>query len=94
MTTNTKTIAVLGTLDSKGQEHAFVADLIRELGHTPLLIDVGTGSDPTIQPDITRFEVAHAGGIDLEALMARKDRGECVVAMSRSRPQTGCPARR
>ena len=50
MSEPSKTIAVLGTLDSKGEEHAFVADLIREKGHIPLLIDVGTGSEPTIQP--------------------------------------------
>ncbi len=87
MNTEPKTIAVLGTLDSKGEEHAFVADLIRGKGHLPLLIDVGTGAEPTTQPDITRFEVAAAGGIDLEALMARKDRGECVVAMSEAAPK-------
>lgn len=81
-----KTIAVLGTLDSKGEEHAFVADLIRARGHVPILIDVGTGSEPTITPDFTRFEVAAAAGIELEALMERKDRGECVVAMSKAAP--------
>ncbi len=86
MTTRPKTIAVLGTLDSKGEEHAFVADLIRQRGHTPLLIDVGTGAEPTVQPDVTRFEVAAAGGIDLPALMAKKDRGECVTAMSEAAP--------
>ena len=36
------TIAILGTLDTKGEEHAFVANLIRKRGHKPLLIDVGT----------------------------------------------------
>jgi len=87
MTTEPQTIAVLGTLDSKGEEHAFVAELIRQKGHTPLLIDVGTGADPAIQPDITRFEVAAAGGLDLAALMARKDRGECVTAMSEATPK-------
>ncbi|MGY8653585.1 MAG: Tm-1-like ATP-binding domain-containing protein [Verrucomicrobiia bacterium] len=87
MSKESKTIAVLGTLDSKGEEHAFVADLIRQQGHTPLLIDVGTGADPTIAPDISRFEVAAAGDIDLEALIARKDRGECVVAMSEAAPK-------
>jgi len=82
MNTPAKTIAVLGTLDSKGEEHAFVADLIREKGHIPLLIDVGTGAEPTVKPDITRFEVAAAGNIDLQTLIDRQDRGECVVAMS------------
>ncbi len=83
---NGKTIAVLGTLDSKGEEHAFVADLIRKRGHTPLLIDVGSGGEPTVKPDIDRFDVAAAGEIDLKALMARKDRGECVTAMSQAAP--------
>lgn len=55
------TIAVLGTLDSKGHEHQFVADIIRKLGHTPLLIDVGSGDDPQVTPDITRFQVAEIG---------------------------------
>ena len=87
MPNSNKTIAVLGTLDSKGEEHNFVANLIRKKRHTPLLIDVGTGTEPTIRPDISRHEVAKAGGIDLEALMARKDRGECVVAMSEAAPK-------
>jgi uncharacterized protein (UPF0261 family) len=80
------TIAVLGTLDSKGEEHAFVAALIAQHGHKPLLIDVGTGGPATVQPAITREEVAAAAGIDLAALMAKKDRGECVVAMTKAAP--------
>jgi len=80
------TIAVLGTLDSKGEEHAFVAELIRGRGHEVLLIDVGTGEEPTITPDITRHEVAEAGGIDLEEIMARRDRGKSVSAMSEAAP--------
>ena len=80
------TIAVLGTLDSKGEEHAFVAALIAQHGHKPLLIDVGTGGPATVQPDITREQVAEAAGIDLAALMAKKDRGECVVAMTKAAP--------
>ena len=80
------TIAVLGTLDSKGEEHAFVAALIARHGHNPLLIDVGTGGPATVQPDVTREQVAAAAGIDLAALMAKKDRGECVVAMTKAAP--------
>lgn len=80
------TIAVLGTLDSKGSEHAFVASLIRGRGHQTLLLDVGTGEPPTIRPDIGRDEIAAAAGIDLAALTARRDRGECVVAMSQAAP--------
>ena len=76
------TIAVLGTLDTKGPEHAYVADLLRARGHQPLLIDTGTGAPATVTPDIAREEVAKAGGVDLPALLARRDRGEAVTAMS------------
>ncbi|MDP4624860.1 MAG: Tm-1-like ATP-binding domain-containing protein [Akkermansiaceae bacterium] len=81
-----KTIAVLGTLDTKGTEHSFIADLIREKGHKTLLIDVGTSTPPTVAPDITREQVAAAAGIDLDSLIARQDRGECVVAISKAAP--------
>jgi len=80
------TIAVLGTLDSKGEEHAFVAGLIAARGHQPLLIDVGTGGPPAVAPDITREQVAASIGLDLAALMAKKDRGACVVAMTHAAP--------
>lgn len=55
------TIAVLGTLDTKGEEHAFVAQRIRERGHTTLLIDAGTGGPPQVPPDMTREMVARCG---------------------------------
>lgn len=80
------TIAVLGTLDTKGHEHAFVAGLIRERGHDPLLIDVGTGAEPQDTPDITRYDVARSAGLDFQVLLDKQDRGECVVAMSRAVP--------
>ena len=80
------TIAVLGTLDTKGEEHAFVAEVIRARGHTPLLIDVGTLEAPTIRPDISREEVARAAGLDFAALQSRRDRGESVAAMSQAAP--------
>jgi uncharacterized protein (UPF0261 family) len=63
-----------------------VAALIAQHGHKPLLIDVGTGGPATVQPDITREQVAASAGIDLAGLMAKKDRGECVVAMTKAAP--------
>src|SRR5258706_1445378 len=80
------TIVILGTLDTKGAEHAFVAEQIRARGHKTLIIDVGTLGEPSLKPDITRAEVAQAAGIDLAALAAKKDRGESVAAMTRSAP--------
>src|SRR5436190_17028153 len=80
------TIAVLGTMDTKGEEHGFVAGLLRRRGHTPLIIDVGTLEAPQVKPDVTREEVADAAGADLAVLVARRDRGEAVAAMSRGAP--------
>jgi len=81
-----KTIAVLGTLDTKGIEHAYVAGLIKSQGYDVLLVDVGTGLDPQVPPDITRWEVAFEAGIDLPAVLAKRDRGEAVAAMVQAAP--------
>ena len=59
------TIAVLGTMDTKGIEHGFVADLIRQRGHAVIVIDVGTLGESRLKPDITRAEVAAAARVAL-----------------------------
>ena len=73
------TIALLGTMDTKGLEHEFVAEQIRARGHRTLVIDVGTDGPPQIAPDVTREEVAQSAGFDLAALIARHDRGEATA---------------
>ena len=80
------TIALLGTMDTKGHEHSFVAGQIRARGHQTLIIDLGTDGAPQIPPDITREEVAELAELDLAALIARHDRGEAVAAMSEVAP--------
>src|SRR3954468_5684866 len=80
------TIAVLGTMDTKGEEHAFVADLIRKRGHKVMVIDVGILESATLKPDITRDEVAAAADANLAELVAKRDRGEAVRAMSLGAP--------
>ncbi|MBX3748062.1 MAG: Tm-1-like ATP-binding domain-containing protein [Verrucomicrobiae bacterium] len=80
------TIAVLGTLDTKGAEHAYVADLIRTRGHEVLILDVGTLAPPTLTPHIPRETIAAAAQADPAQLAARRDRGEAVTAMSRGAP--------
>ena len=78
------TIAVLGTFDTKGAEHAFIAEAIRSRGHEPLLIHVGCLDEPPITPDVPVEEVAAAGGEDWQAVFAKKDRGESVALMARA----------
>jgi uncharacterized protein (UPF0261 family) len=80
------TIAVLGTFDTKGEEHGYVAGLIRDRGHRVLRVDVGTLEPPRLEADVTRDEVATAGGGNLAEVVARRDRGEAVALMTRGAP--------
>src|SRR6185503_1437784 len=80
------TIAILGTMDTKGEEHGFVAEQIQKRGHKTLVIDVGVLEKPGLNPDITRVDVAQAAGLDLHKVIAQRDRGEAVAAMSRGAP--------
>lgn len=79
----TKTIALLGALDTKGAEYAFVKQCIEARGHRTLLVDVGVLGAPAVEPDVSRAEVAAAGGASIDSLVAKQDRGEAVAAMAR-----------
>lgn len=59
-------IALVGTLDTKAQEYAFVRDCIQEHGTEALLVNIGFGFDPGIAPDITATEVAKYADTTLE----------------------------
>lgn len=75
------TVVVLGTMDSKGQELAYVRDIIAAQGLDTLLVDTGI-FEPSVSPDISREEVAQLAGIDLDSIVSRRDRGEAVAAMT------------
>ncbi|MBI3871216.1 MAG: Tm-1-like ATP-binding domain-containing protein [Verrucomicrobia bacterium] len=81
------TIGILGTMDTKGEEHGYVAERVRERGHRALIIDVGTLGPPTLAPDVTREQVLETIGVRLADLAARKDRGESVAAMAKAAPE-------
>ncbi len=76
-----RTILLVGTLDTKGEEYGYVRDLIRARGHEVLILDLGVLGDPQIEADIGADEVARAGGATLEELRARGDRGEAIEVM-------------
>jgi uncharacterized protein (UPF0261 family) len=78
-----KTVALLGALDTKGAEYAFVKQCVEARGHRTLLIDVSIIGPPNPPPDVTRQQVAEAAGTTIEALVARNDRGEALAAMAR-----------
>ncbi|GAB7011714.1 Tm-1-like ATP-binding domain-containing protein [Halorubrum trueperi] len=75
------TVAIVGTLDTKGEEIGFARDVLEAQGVAVTLVDVGVMGAPEIEPDVSAAEVADAGGADLDALRAAGDRGEAVEAM-------------
>jgi uncharacterized protein (UPF0261 family) len=74
-----RTVAILGTLDTKGVEYKFVKDRIEADGVSTLVIDVGVGGQPTFTPDICASEVAKAAGVDLNDLIKERDRGRSIA---------------
>jgi len=75
-----KTIAIVATLDTKGEEVKFAKELIEKLGHHALIIDVGVWLKPTIIPDITREDVAKAAGKEWE-LVLKGEKAERIKTM-------------
>jgi uncharacterized protein (UPF0261 family) len=77
-----KTVALIGTLDTKGEEFAFLRDWIESCGLRTLTVDVGVLGNPPFTPDVSRAAVAAAANEDLEGLIAQKDRGRSVQTMA------------
>ena len=74
-------ILLPGTLDTKGEEYAFIRELLRARGHEPIVMDLGILEEPAFTPDISAAHVAKEGGGSLDELRARKDRGTAVDVM-------------
>ena len=77
-----KTVVIVGALDTKGKEFAYVKDLIEKEGLKTLVVDFGVMGEPDFPPDITREEVARQGGGDLAALASGQHKDEAMKAMA------------
>ena len=72
-----KRIYVVGTADTKGEELAHLCGLIRALGASPVLVDVGIKA-PTVPVDVPADEVAAHGA---KGILALTERGPAVAGM-------------
>jgi len=77
----TKTVLLIGTLDTKGVEIGYVRDRIREQGVETLVLDSGILDRPLLEADIPRADVAAAGGHELAELQRAGTRGAAVERM-------------
>jgi uncharacterized protein (UPF0261 family) len=62
------TVVLVGTLDTKGPEYAFVRDRLRELGVDVAVVDVGVLGEPSFPPDVSAADVARAAGTEIADL--------------------------
>ena len=81
----TKNIIVIGTMDTKGYESAYLVERINAAGKskgvTTTIVDVGIRGDAVgIIPDIDRYKVALTGGHDISEVR-RQVRGDAIAMM-------------
>ncbi len=77
-----KTILILGTLDTKGNQVLFIKDLIEKAGHNVLIMDNGTRKAPSLNADITCDEIAFAANTSIEEIRSSKDRAKITSIMT------------
>lgn len=77
-----KTVAIIGTCDTKGPELAYVRDRLKSLGVNAMVIDSGILGEPLgISPDIDRATAATYGNTTIDALRNAGSRGKAVRGM-------------
>jgi uncharacterized protein (UPF0261 family) len=81
--THKGTIAILGTLDTKGQEVAYMKGLLEAQGLSAIIIDVGPLGPPSIPPDITNEEIARWAGWELSNLIQAGERDRMMQEMGK-----------
>ena len=76
------TVVLLGTLDTKGAEYAFLRDVLLAAGVDVTVVHAGIFAASGISPDVDHQEVARHAGVDVEQLASAGDRGAAVAAMA------------
>lgn len=72
-------VLLIGTLDTKGEEVAFIRDRLEARGLGVLTMDAGSVGPPRFRPSIGREEVFRRAGTTIEEVVAGGDRGRAVA---------------
>lgn len=75
-------IVIIGSLDTKGIEVAYIRDLIQRAGQTTIVLDSGTLGSAATTADFDRSQVALAGGESLPDLLGSGDKARCQNTMT------------
>jgi len=83
MSSRPKTVLILATLDTKGEEALFLKREIESKGLRTITMDVGVKGEPYFEPEIPRQEVAQAVSQTVEGLLALRDEAKAMGEMAR-----------
>ena len=78
-----KIIAILATMDTKGAEANFIRQELQKLEAESLLIDIGVIGEPGTAVDVSKEEVALAGGSTMADILKKPTRQEASEIMIR-----------
>ena len=78
-----KIVAVIGTLDTRGEEIQYLRDRIEELGHIAKVIDIGVLGPVPFAPFVMREDVAQASGTTIKDIIALNHEGKAMSTMAR-----------
>jgi uncharacterized protein (UPF0261 family) len=76
-------VYLLATLDTKGEEAAFLRSRLTEAGIAVTLVDVGCLGKPAVAADIPREQIYVASGTNLAEVQAQADRGHAVTTAAK-----------
>ena len=77
-----KSIVIIGTANTKGEQLRFLKERIESRGHRGILMDISMGGAPAFEADITPEEIAHLAGKDIAKIRGSKDRLSITHTMS------------
>jgi uncharacterized protein (UPF0261 family) len=79
--TKAPAVLLIATFDTKAEEALYLRDKMESLGCRVLVMDTGILAETGKATDITRHQVANAGGASIDELIASRDKGRCIGAM-------------
>ncbi len=77
-----KTVCIVGTMDTKGLEFAFIKAQIESSGVSTCVVNTGIMGAPQLAADVSADEVARKAGSSLQTLRDEGDRGNSVAVMA------------
>ena len=76
-----RSVLLISTMDTKGSETAYLAERIRLCGCRPIVMDLSMRGGPVRGAEVPPAEVARAGGLTWEELVACEDRARTTEVM-------------